>query len=86
MGLWRFEANRPELNENYPEGVGVLAQMGDLTDDELTKLAEDAVRAREFLSKPPFYHGGDQGARQSVEAQEAAERTLERRRQGLAAP
>lgn len=77
-GFWRFEANRPELHEheNWAEGVGVLAEMGELTEAELTELAEDAVRAREFLANPPFYHGADKSARQSVEAQEAVERAL----------
>ena len=77
-GFWRFEANRPELSEheNWAEGVGVLAEMGELTEAELAKLAERAVSARDFLANPPFYHGADKDARQSVEAQEAVERAM----------
>ena len=77
-GFWRFEANRPDLHEheNWAEGVGVLAAMGELTEAELAKLAEGAIHAREFLANPPFYHGADKGARQSVEAQKAVERAM----------
>ena len=73
-GYWRFEIGEDPPEDRLQQPVR-LAELGELTDEERAKLAEDAQRSCEFLAKgPPFYHGADRGAQEKLDLWERVQR------------
>lgn len=77
-GWWRFD-----VGEEKPDGHDAqcirLAELGLLTAEERSTIAEDAECCREFLRKGgSFYHGSDVGAQCRIDLHEAVEQALER--------
>ena len=74
---WRFRLGEEPPDDRRRESIR-LAELGELTPEEIAEIAVDAERCREFLAEGgPFYHGSEHGARERVELYEAVERALE---------